>query len=156
MPSLYSKRIGYYQKRYQLLKEKILAQAATPERKAAKVEYDKKRFQDKKILMTAQSLRWNFHNKEKVKAIKKTYYNANKKAIFAHAAMRRARKLNATPSWLTEEHKAAIKQFYANRPEGHHVDHITPLQGENVCGLHVLWNLQYLLAADNLRKGTKL
>lgn len=54
-----------------------------------------------------------------------------------------------TPAWADLE---AIYTFYKNCPEGHHVDHIVPLQGKLVSGLHVISNLQYLLASDNLRK----
>lgn len=58
----------------------------------------------------------------------------------------RASKLKACPKWADIE---AIKQFYYNCPEGYHVDHIIPLQGKYVCGLHVENNLQYLLATEN-------
>lgn len=37
----------------------------------------------------------------------------------------------------------------------HHVDHIIPLQGENICGLHIPENLQILKATDNRKKGNK-
>lgn len=67
-------------------------------------------------------------------------------------AKRRALKLRATPAWANEE---KIKKIYAECPKGHHVDHIVPLQGRKVCGLHVEDNLQYLPAAENIRKSNK-
>lgn len=66
------------------------------------------------------------------------------------------------PSWLTEEHKRQIQDFYwmaldlrAITGEEYHVDHIVPLKGENVSGLHVPWNLQILPKDVNLSKGNK-
>jgi len=65
---------------------------------------------------------------------------------------RRATKLQRTAPWADLK---AIKEFYLNCPKGYHVDHIVPLQGTNVSGLHVLNNLQYLTATQNLKKGNK-
>lgn len=58
----------------------------------------------------------------------------------------------ATPWWSDKE---KILDFYKNRPQGMHVDHIIPISGKGVCGLHILENLQYLPAIDNLKKGNK-
>jgi len=77
-------------------------------------------------------------------------------------SIRRVEKENRTPEWLTFEQKLEIECFYykALRYEEeygvkYHVDHIIPLNGENVCGLHVPWNLQVLPAKENLRKSNK-
>lgn len=66
--------------------------------------------------------------------------------------LRHRRTKQHLPLWA-EKHD--IVSFYLNRPEGFHVDHIIPLNGANVSGLHVLANLQYLPAAENLSKGNK-
>jgi hypothetical protein len=70
----------------------------------------------------------------------------------ARSARNRAAKLQRTPAWADFE---KIKEIYKNCPEGHHVDHIMPLQGELVSGLHVAENLQHLAAEDNLKKSNK-
>lgn len=155
MPSPYSKRIEYYKRRYQELKDKI-RKSITPDKKQAKKAYDKNRYQKNKELMCQQSKAWAAKNVEIVRNTKKEWYFRNKKAVFATMAKRRACKLNATPKWLTSAHLKEIRKFYSNRPDGYHVDHIIPLRGKNVCGLHVIWNLQYLPALENFKKGAKL
>lgn len=89
----------------------------------------------------------------KRKEVRKYQLTENGKATSrATSAKRRAKKLKATPSWADLE---AIKEFYKNCPEGYHVDHIIPLQGKEICGLHVLNNLQYLPAKENISKGNR-
>lgn len=61
----------------------------------------------------------------------------------------RASKIDRTPSWADLD---KIKEIYNNCPKGYHVDHIVPLQGELVSGLHVENNLQYLTMSDNCSK----
>ena len=67
--------------------------------------------------------------------------------------MRRSRKLKAIPKWANLE---KIKEIYKNCPKGYHVDHIIPLKGINVCGLHVPNNLRIIKAKHNLIKGNRL
>ena len=69
-----------------------------------------------------------------------------------HPAKRYCAQNQRTPAWTD---LAAIQNFYANVPEGHHVDHIVPLLGKKVSGLHVLCNLQYLPGAENCRKNNR-
>ncbi len=106
-------------------------------------------------------------NKEKIsvymKEYKKEYRKNNKDKINAKSAERKARKLKARPFWLTKEDLKVIENFYKEAQEltlltgeQYHVDHIVPLQGENVCGLHVPWNLQVITAKENLSKHNKL
>lgn len=67
------------------------------------------------------------------------------------AKIYQAKKRTRTPGWGQE----GILQFYQNCPQDCHVDHIIPLNGENVSGLHVINNLQYLSKFDNMSKGNK-
>jgi hypothetical protein len=89
-------------------------------------------------------------NAEKIKERRKDYRCNARKEINSRTAKRRAAKLNRTPAWANQE---KIQEIYKTCPDGHHVDHIVPLQGENVSGLHVHENLQHLPAAENLSKG---
>lgn len=64
-------------------------------------------------------------------------------------------KLNRGKRVVPWTEKEAIADFYHKCPEGFHVDHEIPLQGKEVSGLHVLANLQYLPAKENLAKSNK-
>lgn len=64
----------------------------------------------------------------------------------------RASKINRTPEWSDS---VKLKEIYKNCPGGMHVDHIIPLNGELVSGLHVPENLQYLSASENTSKYNK-
>lgn len=100
---------------------------------------------------------------ESYKAKRKTYRQENAALLNYHTAKRHAQKLQATPPWLTDEQKAEIKAIYAECRRlqeetgiAHNVDHIHPLQGETVCGLHVPWNLQVLTESENCAKHNNL
>lgn len=74
----------------------------------------------------------------------------------------RASKLRRTPDWLSPEDLIKMQEEYmiAKKLEDitgdkYHVDHIVPLQGADVSGLHVPWNLQVIEASENLSKGNR-
>lgn len=83
-------------------------------------------------------------------------YKKNPKAMLARVRKYQATKLQATPKWLSKQQLLEMKRIYENCPEEHHVDHIVPLKGKNVRGLHVPWNLQYLPATVNRKKSNKV
>ena len=77
-------------------------------------------------------------------------------------AKRHAAKMSRTPKWLDAVDWLEIQSIYkycsALRSVGidYAVDHIVPLQGNDVSGLHVPWNLQVITSAENSAKGNRL
>lgn len=90
--------------------------------------------------------------KERQIKYRKAWLEENWDGQMAYRAARKARVKQATPPWAD---LAAIQDFYLKCPEGYHVDHDYPLFGKDICGLHVIENLKYLPALENLKKGNK-
>ena|SRR5438128_2019800 len=99
---------------------------------------------------------WRTANAEKIRKYKHDWMQSNRGLRRATENKRRAQKLQATPKWLSKEQLETMKQFYINCPKGYVVDHVHPLQGNGFRGLHVPWNLQYLLVKKNIAKGNRL
>lgn len=95
---------------------------------------------------------WRRKGKRNAGEESRRYAQRYPEKVRAKAAKRRTSVLNRTPPWVNFQE---IESIYLWCPEGYHVDHIVPLQGELVSGLHVPWNLQYLPATTNLSKGNK-
>lgn len=101
-------------------------------------------------------------NREAVNERQRAFYRKNRYLFKAHAAKRRARQLRATPAWFGEIDDFAMKEAYRvararERVTGFkwHVDHIVPLRGRTVCGLHVHNNVRVIPAIVNLKKGNR-
>jgi len=98
---------------------------------------------------------WKERNRARVLGYSREWMRAHVPYYRECTARRRAGLICATPSWLSAGQIAEMRAIYAETPAGYHVDHIVPLRGKNVCGLHVPWNLQILLASENMRKSAK-
>lgn len=102
------------------------------------------------------------NNKEKVLLYYKNYKKVNRSHYNALDAKRRATKLMATPKWLTKKQLKEIEDIYELCREmskgaiKYEVDHIIPLKGKEVTGLHVPWNLQILTKEQNHKKINKI
>jgi hypothetical protein len=101
-------------------------------------------------------------NKEHILAQKRIYRQANKGKINALVSARKQYIKQRTPKWIDSEELGLIKEVYdlaTKRTEmtgfAWHVDHIIPLQGKTVSGLHVMANLQVIPGIDNIRKKNK-
>lgn len=99
--------------------------------------------------------------------IKRVYQAAWKERntvwVRADTKARRRKHRDATPKWLSQKQKSEIRQLYQiaitmtqTTGEQYVVDHIVPLRGESVCGLHVPWNLRVITQDENLKKSNKL
>lgn len=111
---------------------------------------------------SAHQVKYRVANSEKLAARDAKYAKANPGKINAKTARRHAAKLQRTPPWLTKEQRAEIEAIYVlcaerTRVTGvpHAVDHILPLQGRTVSGLHIAANLQIITASENCQKHNK-
>lgn len=122
-----------------------------------KVRYYKNQDRAKK-----ESRNWYHSNKERAAESRKKWLENNRGKANAIKKKYKLAKLSAMPSWLTELDELIINEYYeraakmSNDLIKFHVDHIVPLQGTNVSGLHVPWNLQVLEASKNISKSNKL
>lgn len=103
--------------------------------------------------------RWRQANVEYRREYERLYRLENPEKIMRHVYIRRLNRMQASPDWADH---LLIRSIYKRAQEktkttgiAHHVDHIYPLQGGNVCGLHVPGNLRIVTAEENLSKGNK-
>jgi hypothetical protein len=99
-------------------------------------------------------------NHEAEKQKRKEYYRSNVGKYYINKAKRRATLLNATPKWYDSFDDFVLSEAYnlCKRREAAtgirwEVDHVVPLQGKNVCGLHWHLNWNVIPMYDNRSKG---
>ena len=109
---------------------------------------------------------YRYNNKEKRREYDRQWEQNNRGKSIERTARRRAKKLNATPAWADLD---KIKEIYADceevnlaartagcpSTEKFVVDHVIPLQGKLVSGLHVEANLQITTQTENATKHNK-
>lgn len=101
----------------------------------------------------AESVAYREGNREITRKIQRDYYARNSARIKAEAKTHRGNRALRVPRWSEVE---LIEAFYRDCPDGYEVDHILPLQGKTVSGLHVIGNLQYLPRSVNRSKHNKV
>lgn len=124
-------------------------------------------YKENKERHNANSKKYQENNKERLARLRQEYYQENKSYFAeqgkkwrknnphlttAYVRLYNLAKIKRTPPWADIK---AIIEFYKNCPEGYQVDHIHPLQGKLISGLHVIENLQYLTPAENHSKQRK-
>jgi len=131
--------------------------------KEVKARYDSIYYKTEQLLKKRREYRAINDNKVKNIIYQTEYRQKYPEKGRYYRAKYRAAKLLATPIWLTDKQLSQIEYYYNMAKliqdisgEETHVDHIIPLQGKEVCGLHVPWNLQILSRTDNLKKSNRI
>lgn len=127
--------------------------------KSKKAVYNKQYIESN--LPKLQKKRVDYHksNRTKILEYQKSWREGNPDKVAKARFSRRVNFDNAKPSWLSAEMELEIKRFYTHAKdcylvtgEEYEVDHIIPIKGKDICGLHVPWNLQVLPKDLNRRK----
>jgi 5-methylcytosine-specific restriction endonuclease McrA len=99
---------------------------------------------------------------EEKRRLQAEYKDRNVDVVRADTSVRKRRHREATPKWLTPAERLQMRDLYVQARklteltrERYVVDHIVPLRGEYVCGLHVPWNLRVITQDENLKKSNK-
>lgn len=126
---------------------------ANPERRAA----HRKAWRDANYEAARVIERASYESNRDARLATKRQYAADNRARYTHYTQKRKAALGrATPKWADTAAIVAIYQQCADLTAAtgieHHVDHIVPLKGRTVSGLHVQNNLQILPANQNRRK----
>jgi hypothetical protein len=102
---------------------------------------------------------WVEENKESIREYKRDYRKKQPLKHLLWDMLKTYRRKQRAPIWLSENQKKEIQDFYwlakdLEKISGqrYQVDHIVPINGKSVCGLHVPWNLQVLPADINNKK----
>lgn len=116
----------------------------------------------KKVEISKGQMLYREKNREKLKQAWFDWYAENRVSQVEKAVMRRKKVMDATPLWLSIEQRKEMSGIYfesilATEKTGikHEVDHIVPISGKLVCGLHVPWNLQVITKLENIRKSNR-
>lgn len=122
-------------------------------------EYGRAHYQSNRQLYVDRAAGWASINIERRREVAREWARRNMPAVLANVRNRQARKLNATPPWFGELDELVMSEAYdlAKRREAvtgikWEVDHIVPLQGKKVCGLHVAGNIQVIPMRENRKK----
>ena len=137
-------------------KERAIQAKSKAKNKAKRLDYNKKYYQENKQERLSYGKDYYNKNKDSCLKIRAKWKRDNPDRRAAHKAGRRAAQIQRTPSWANDQLIAAYYKEAKRLEEltgiQFHVDHIIPLQGELVSGLHVETNLQLLPAHENLGK----
>ena len=153
----FKKRMEDPEKRARKAETEAAWMAARPDKTA---EYSARHYAKNAKNRNAQTRAYYADHREQERARMLEYQQRNLHLYAANAAKRRAAERRATPAWLTDDDRTMMQITYQmaglmseRLGVKFHVDHIHPINGDTVCGLHVPTNLRVITEAENIAKG---